>query len=128
MKADVEIYLYSGCSSCKQAEAILNKSKLTVTKRDLFKQPLAADEIAELYRRIDVPVKEMTSTRSRPYQALKLADQELSDDDLIGLMALHPALIRRPVIVTETSYMVGFNRLKLESLVESLEKRKVGHA
>src|SRR6476661_4720288 len=100
MSSDIEIYLYSNCSSCRDADAILKKSNLTVERRDLFKDPLKTDEIATLFRRINVTASEMISTRSRPFRELKLAAQHLSDEELIELMANHPALIRRPVILS----------------------------
>lgn len=115
--ADVEIYLYSNCSSCKNAEKALNDAGVSLQRRDFFKQRMSGDEIAALFARANVSPSEMLSKRSRPYSELGLADQTLSDDEIVALMAEHPALIRRPLIVKDGKAVVGFNRTAIAELI-----------
>ncbi len=58
----------------------------------------------------------MLSTRSRAYRELGLAERELSDQELLDLMAREPTLLRRPLIVSERGVVVGFDRRRLEEL------------
>ena len=119
---EAELYLYAGCSSCRNAEAMLDERGVRVTKREFFKDRMSAAEIAALFARIGRTPAEMLSTRSRPYRALGLAERTLSDDEIVGLMAEHPALIRRPIVVVGDRGFAGFNRGAIERLLVGTAK------
>jgi Spx/MgsR family transcriptional regulator len=115
--AAVEIYLYSNCSSCKNADALLKEANADAVRRDIFKERLTAGEISTLFARLGLTPTEMLSRRSRPYAELGLADRELEDDEIVALMSQHPALIRRPLIAKDGKAVVGFNRTKISELI-----------
>ena len=112
-----ELYSYDGCSSCRNAEALLNELGATVMKREFFKDRMSADEISALFARIGTTPKEMLATRSRPYRELGLDEQTPTDDEIVGLMAEYPALIRRPVVVVGDRGLSGFNRGAIQRLI-----------
>lgn len=85
--------------------------------RDIFKDRLSAEELDALFSQIGMAPSQMIATRSRPYRDLELADQQLTDAEILNLMAQYPALIRRPIVVTEHESLVGFNRPALEALI-----------
>jgi Spx/MgsR family transcriptional regulator len=114
----VEIYLYANCSSCRSADALLKNVGVAALQRDLFKERLSSEEIKSLVSRIGRSVSELLSTRSRPYAELGLAGNELTDDEIVDLMAKHPALIRRPIVVRDRQAVVGFKRDAIEALVK----------
>ena len=101
---------------------------MRVKTREFFEERLSADEIAELLARIGRTPTEMLATRSRPYHALGLAQRTLSDDEVVGLMAEYPALLRRPIVVAGDRGHVGFNRVAIERFVAELRKGENGHA
>jgi arsenate reductase len=43
--------------------------------------------------------RQLLRIRGTPYNELGLADERLSDDDLIDAMMAHPILMNRPVVV-----------------------------
>jgi Spx/MgsR family transcriptional regulator len=114
----VEAYLYSNCSSCKNADAYLRDEGIETTRRDLFKERLSVLEIRALFARVNLAPSEVLSKRSRPYAELGLAEKQLSDDEIIELMAQYPALIRRPIIVKDGQAVLGFNRSAIAALVK----------
>jgi Spx/MgsR family transcriptional regulator len=116
--AKVELYSYSRCTSCKKTEAALSEGGVPFEQRDLFKERLNANEIRDLFQRTGLTPQEALSRRSRPYRELGLAERTLSDDELIDLMSQHPALLRRPIVVTDSEPVVGYSRSKLEKLIE----------
>jgi Spx/MgsR family transcriptional regulator len=116
--ANVEIYLYSNCSSCKNADALLKREGVDAQRRDLFKEKLSASEIKALYSRVGISPADALSKRSRPYAELELAKRRLSDDEIVALMAEYPALIRRPIVVKDDKAVIGFNKAAIEGLVK----------
>lgn len=116
--SDTEIYLYTSCTSCRQAEALLSDLDVKTDRRDYFKQRFTRDELKGLLDRIGLTAHDVLSTRSRPYKALDLASKTLSEDELIDLMLEHPQLLRRPIVVQDNQATVGFNRDAITALVK----------
>ena len=88
-------------------------------RRDLFKEKLDAGEVRSLFARAGLSPARMLSTRSRPYAELRLSERILSEDEIVDLKAEYPALIRRPIILTNRRTVVGFNRAAIEALISS---------
>ena len=118
--SDVEIYLYSSCTSCRKADALLNELGVEADRRDYFKRRFSRDELVELLDCISKRPGDVLSTRSTPYRTLDLASKELTDDELIDLMVEHPQLLRRPLVVRGGEATVGFNRDAITALVEGV--------
>lgn len=80
--------------------------------RDLFKQPLSRDELRALLK--GRPAATIFARRSPTARKLGLDPARLSDEELIDLMAQHPTLIRRPLLVRGDELIVGFDRAAYE--------------
>lgn len=93
-----------------KGRAELSRRRLAFTTRDLFKRPLSAAEIRALARRTAGGVRTLLSVRSTPYRALGLDRREVSDAELVELMAKEPRLLRRPLLVSDDSVVVGYDR------------------
>lgn len=113
----LKIYLYANCSSCRKADTALAESGLDYDRRDIFKERLSAPEIRDLLGTLGNAPAYVLSRRSIPYRELDLADKSLTDDQLIDLMAEHPALLRRPIVVSGEASLVGFSERALNDLI-----------
>ena len=126
MPKETEFYFYANCTSCKKADAFLRSERIPAVRRDLFKHKLSALELRALFGRAGITVGEALSTRSRPYQDLALAEQQLSDDQVIDLMAEYPALLRRPLLISPAGTLIGFNQSAYEALPDALNSLEKG--
>ena len=52
----------------------------------------------------------LLSMRTTQFKALGLDRREVSDAELVELMAKEPRLLRRPLLVTDDSVVVGYDR------------------
>ena len=82
-------------------------------ERELFKQPMSADELRTLLH--GRPVSDIFATRSPTFKALGLAGRPLDDDERLRLMVEHPQLIRRPIVQVDDELVVGFDAKQLEA-------------
>jgi Spx/MgsR family transcriptional regulator len=114
----MEIYLYSSCTSCRKAEQVLQASGRHYLRRDFFKERFTVTELRALLERAELSVNEALSTRSRAYTALKLAERNLSDDDLLEFMVEEPTLLRRPLVLGHGATVVGFNAGGIQALID----------
>ena len=62
--------------------------------------PPSRDELVALIAAMGMPVRDLLRKNVPPYEALGLAEDRFSDDELIDAMLAHPILINRPIVVT----------------------------
>ncbi len=60
--------------------------------------PLSADELKQLLRRAGLKPSDVMRTKEPAYKEL-VAGKNLSDEELLQVMAAHPELIQRPIVV-----------------------------
>ena len=112
----MRVYLYSNCSSCRQAEQVLRSAGVDYERRDIFSERLSADELRDLFQELGMEPPELLSKRSTSYRQLILAEQEPSDEALVQMMSEFAGLLRRPIIIAPGEVQIEFNRTALESM------------
>jgi arsenate reductase (glutaredoxin) len=96
----VTIYHNPDCGTSRNVLALIRNSGEEPRIIEYLKAPPARDELKELIRRMDMPVRGVLRQKGTPYDALGLGDPALSDDQLLDAMMAHPILINRPIVVT----------------------------
>ena len=99
---------------------MLARAGLAFTERDLRKEPLSDAEIRRLLN--GRPASAFYATRSPRNRALGVDPSRLRDEEMIGLMAREPTLIRRPLIATgpDGEVIAGATRKQLEEMRQRL--------
>jgi arsenate reductase-like glutaredoxin family protein len=100
-----------------KAKQLLGTKDAQVTERLFFKQKPTEDEVRALAAKLPGGARDLLSTRSRRYKELGLADKQLSEAELIPLLAQEPGLWRRPVVIRGDEVVIGYDAPKLESLL-----------
>lgn len=98
---NVTIYHNPSCSNSRGALAILQEHGITPTVVEYLKTPLDATGLRDLVKQLSVPVRAILRQKGEVYDALDLANPKWSDEELLGFIAQHPALMQRPVVLTE---------------------------
>ena len=85
---------------------------------DIFKTPLSAAEIGELCRKLGVSPREILRTKDPAYEAHRLGEGRRSDAEILALMAEHPGLIQRPIVVKGRKAVVARPAEAAEALLK----------
>lgn len=97
-------------------KAELSQSGIELDERDFFAEPFTGEELRGLIG--DAPVSEYFSWRSPSFRKLGLKREEMSDNQMLELMAEEPRLIRRPLIMTpDGKLIVGTDKKAMADLV-----------
>ena len=88
---------------------------MPLNEREIFKDPLNREEIEGLLKLM--PMNQLFSRKSRRVKALGLDVDALTDAEKLDLMTREPALLRRPIVISGGSSVVGFDAEKLEGLI-----------
>jgi arsenate reductase len=97
--AELTVYEKRTCTTCKKLAALLDERGVAFDSVDFHVEPLTADELRALVTKAGVPARELFRSREAVYGELGLGDREVGDEEAIALMAEHPQLLQRPVVV-----------------------------
>lgn len=96
----VTIYHNPACGTSRNTLALTRNSGVEPEIVEYLKTPPSRDRLADLIRRMGVPVRSVLREKGTPYAELGLDDASLSDDRLLDAMIAHPILINRPIVET----------------------------
>lgn len=97
---NVTIYHNPACGTSRNVLAQIRNSGEEPTIIKYLETPPSREELVDLIRRMDIPVRDLLRERGTPYAELGLDDPSLTDDQLLDAMMAHPILINRPIVVT----------------------------
>ncbi|MFC7703886.1 arsenate reductase family protein [Plastorhodobacter daqingensis] len=99
------------CDTCRKARKALEAAGHSVTFRDVRAEPLSGEEIARFMAAFGDRILNRSSTTWRALPE----DQRAAD--LATLLALHPTLMKRPVIDTGAELYLGWDKANQAALL-----------
>jgi arsenate reductase len=96
----VTIYHNPACGTSRNTLALIRNSGEEPEVIEYLKTPPTRDVLADLIRRMGIPVRDVLRQKGTPYAEMGLDDLSLTDDQLLDAMMAHPILINRPIVVT----------------------------
>jgi arsenate reductase len=97
--AELTIYEKPTCTTCKNLAVLLQERGIDFERVNYHVDTLSEQEIRELVRKTGAPARDLFRKREPVYTELGLGERKVDDDEAIRLMAEHPALLQRPVVV-----------------------------
>ena len=94
----IVVYQKPTCTTCRQVHKALQESGVDFDAVDYFTDPIAKTKLKELLRKMDMPARALLRTKEETYKKLRLAERDLSDDEIVDLMVRHPELLQRPIV------------------------------
>lgn len=97
----ITIYHNPACGTSRNVLEMIRNSGVEPVIIEYLKTPPSREKISVLLRDMGITARELIRKNVEPYETLDIADAKWHEDDLIGFMAQYPALINRPVVVTQ---------------------------
>ncbi|MFM5236363.1 glutaredoxin-dependent arsenate reductase [Aeromonas veronii] len=96
----ITIYHNPACGTSRNTLELIRNSGVEPTVIHYLETPPSRDQLVALIAAMAMPVRDLLRKNVPPYEALGLAEDRFSDDELIDAMLAHPILINRPIVVT----------------------------
>ncbi|HDG7849455.1 glutaredoxin-dependent arsenate reductase [Klebsiella quasipneumoniae] len=96
----ITIYHNPECGTSRNTLALIRNSGAEPTIIYYLETPPSRDELRQQIAAMAIPVRALLRQNVEPYDALGLAEDRFTDDQLIDFMLQHPILINRPIVVT----------------------------
>ena len=101
---------YPKCSTCQKAKKWLDENKKEYTERHIVENNPTYDELKEWHAKSGLPLKKFFNTSGLLYKEMQLKDKlpTMSEEEQLQLLATNGMLVKRPLVVTEDTVLVGF--------------------
>ena len=102
---------YPQCTTCRKAKKWLDENNIEYEERHIGKDNPNFLELAKWTAQSGLPLKKFFNTRGTLYKEMNLKEKlsQMSEEEQLELLASNGMLVRRPLLVSETEVLVGFN-------------------
>ena len=94
----IVIYQKPTCTTCRQVHAALKESGVDFDAVNYYVDPIPKKKLLELLRKMKMTARELLRATEPVYKALRIAERDLSDDEIVEMMVKNPDLIQRPIV------------------------------
>ena len=105
-----KVYCYAKCTTCKKALAWLDENKIEYQLIDIKADHPDEETLRQLYRKSCLPLKKFFNTSGMLYREMELSKKlpDMSEDEMIRLLASDGMLVKRPLLITDEKVLTGF--------------------
>ena len=110
----IRIYTAPSCASCRKVKSWLNENQIPYVEKNIFSTLLKESELRELLERSENGTDDIISKRSKI----------IKDNDLIKFIQENPSVLKRPIMIDERRFQVGYNAEEIRVFIPK-ELRKL---
>lgn len=110
---------YPRCTTCKKAKKWLDDNHISYMDRHIKEDNPTVEELKEWHARSGLPLKRFFNTSGNLYKEMGLKDKlpSMSEEEQYALLATDGMLVKRPILVTQDTILVGFKEAEWEERV-----------
>ncbi|VDR26192.1 Arsenate reductase [Raoultella terrigena] len=98
--SNITIYHNPACGTSRNTLEMIRNSGTEPTVIHYLETPPSRAELVKLIADMGITVQALLRKNVEPFEALGLAEDRFTDEQLIDFMLQHPVLINRPIVVT----------------------------
>ncbi len=102
---------YPKCSTCQKAKKWLDQQGVDYVARNIVEDNPTAGELQAWQKLSGLPVRRFFNTSGMKYRELNVKSQldaGMTDEEAFALLATDGMLVKRPILVTDTTVIPGF--------------------
>lgn len=113
----VIIYTSPGCASCRKAKQWLKDNHIEFVEKNIFSSLLDESEIKYILSRSENGTEDIISVRSKVFKSLDIDLNDLSTKELLTLIQKNPSILKRPIMISEKNFVVGYDDDEITMMV-----------
>ena len=101
---------YPPCSTCQKAKKWLDEQGLHYTDRHIKEQKPTYEELKLWHEMSGLPLKRFFNTSGLLYKSMELKTKlpNMTDEEMLALLATDGMLVKRPLAIGDDFVLVGF--------------------
>ena len=106
----IKFICYPKCTTCQRAKKWLDDNKINYELRDIKLDNPTLEELTEWYNKSGLSIKKFFNTSGLLYKSLDLKNKlpEMTEDEMLKLLATDGMLVKRPLLIGDDFVLVGF--------------------
>lgn len=106
----IKFICYPKCTTCQKAKKWLDDNEIQYELRDIKLVNPTLDELTDWHKKSGLAVKRFFNTSGLLYKSLDLKNKlpQMTEDEMLQLLATDGMLVKRPLLVSDTFVLVGF--------------------
>ena len=106
----IKFICYPKCTTCQKAKKWLDDNKIEYELRDIKLDNPTLDELTEWYKKSGLPLKRFFNTSGLLYKSLDLKNKlsQITEDEMLKLLATDGLFVKRPLLIDDDLVLVGF--------------------
>lgn len=116
----IKFICYPKCTTCQRAQKWLDDKGVKYELRDIKAHNPTLLELSQWYKISGLPLKRFFNTSGLLYKSLDLKNKlpEMTDSDMLSLLATDGMLVKRPLIIGDNFVLVGFKESEWENIIK----------
>jgi len=108
----VTVYLYSGCSTCREAGKWLRENNVAFVEKPIRETPPTLDELKRMLAFQNGNLRRLFNSSGLEYRALKLSEKlpAMNETEALTLLSGNGRLVKRPFVLGAKFGLVGFDQ------------------
>ena len=113
---------YPKCSTCQKAQRWLDENGVAYQTRDIKLENPTVEELRQWYRQSGLPLKKFFNTSGLLYKSMELKTKlpNMTEEEMLALLATDGMLVKRPIVVMNDTVLVGF-KAPADKIIEKLK-------
>ena len=105
---------YPKCTTCQKAKKWLDDNKIVYELRDIKLENPTFEELCEWYNKSELPLKRFFNTSGLLYKSLDLKNKlpQMTEEEMLKLLATDGMLVKRPLLIGNDFVLVGFKEVE----------------
>ena len=101
---------YPKCTTCQKARKWLDENNIEYEFRDIKLENPSLEELTAWYKLSGLPLRKFFNTSGLKYKALELKTKlpNMTDEEMLALLATDGMLVKRPLAIGDDFVLVGF--------------------
>jgi len=106
----MQILCYEKCGTCKKALKWLKDNGIGIPVRPIKEKNPSKEELREWQKRSGLPLNKFFNTSGKLYREYELSKKlpQMSEEEMLDLLASDGMLVKRPLLISEEKVLVGF--------------------
>ncbi len=114
----IKFICYPKCTTCQRAKKWLDDNGIEYELRDIKLDRPTLSELTEWYDLSGLPLKKFFNTSGLLYKSLELKTRlpEMTEEEMLTLLATDGMLVKRPLLIGDDFVLVGFKEAEWENI------------
>ena len=108
---------YPKCTTCQKARKWLDENNIEYAFRDIKIENPTLEELTAWYRLSGLPLRKFFNTSGLLYKSMELKTKlpNMTDEEMLSLLATDGMLVKRPLAIGDDFVLLGFKEAEWEA-------------